>query len=682
MDRDVRGLSRRTVLRSVAGAGALSVAGGASAHEWGSTTTTQEGHDHTDLDQHENLAANADRVGYHSLGGVGPARQAGRPEEPHHGGLTEIRVHGDYAYVGVYSAKPPTPGRGLAVLDISGYTTAETEADLAAASLTVLSFYDNPDPAAAVMDVKVSDDGEYVFLGKQPFGAVSGATDPTLADARGGGAGANSVEVVDVSDPGNPERVAAVDGFTTGIHNVFHHRIDGEDYVFAVKDINVGDAGLYVFAFDRRAGTLTPVNRFTVAGDGTGRNNAAGEASPTGGLDFYCHDIEVQDDPVTGRPTGYLSYWDAGVRVVDLSDPTDIVEVGHFRMRQGHFATPAPTLVDGTRVFVASHEEPSSDADAATRDAETNPKRNPDTSGSVFLVDADGIYEDEGVTDCELLDDWFWREDVTFGNFELSPHNSDFARHIDPETGAESFWVHQAHYHGGVRFLKVVGDGDGLGLAERGHYRPHAEIPEAARAGLSSGAPDVWSAAQAGGVTFAADINQGVYALKHDAIPLSGPAPFARVDRRDDGAAFRGGATNQVDLDLTAADGDLLLRDRVPDGWRVAGGARSTDAAGDPEGQGVAAFGTPASAGDSRRYFAEAPDATGTYTFGPVEVSDDGGERWHAVPGTTRTVAVVGLGMAGQGLTLGAAAGAVGALGSQRDRLGARVRGALGDDEQ
>jgi hypothetical protein len=87
-------------------------------------------------------------------------------------------------------------------------------------------------------------------------------------------------------------------------------------------------------------------------------------------------------------------------------------------------------------------------------------------------------------------------------------------------------------------------------------------------------------------------------------------------------------------------------------------------------------FDAEAGEGDGLTYFAEAPAESGAYQFGPVEVSADGGETWHAVPGTVRSNFV-----AGTGLTLGSTAGAVGVLGHQRDRVRERLGSLLGSEE-
>jgi hypothetical protein len=704
---DLTDTTRRTVLKATAAAlGVGAATGTASAHEW-NTTQSGDGNPNRKPEQVGKSTPNVSDVGYHSGGGRGAeSSRDGQARNPHYGAFTEIRTHGDYAYVGMFSSRGDSEGRGMAVVDIGEYNRATTESEVEDAEMRVVSFLRNTNAATAMMDLKVSDDGEFVFVGTQPITALFDET-PTspgydVNDSSTSGPNTGGVLAVDVSDPFAPTLVDAEETFTTGIHNLFHHRIGGSEYVFACKDIELdGTAGVYVFEFDRGASQLSLVNRWTA----TGGNNAQGEVTPTGGMDFYCHDLEVQDDPRTGRPTVYVAYWNAGVRVLDATDPTAMEEVGHFDMRQAHFVTPAPDLVAGKRVVVASHEEPGSDSDGSTSGAPVEGKTNPYSTGTVFLADADGIYDhvlDNGektgeptVTELGELDDWTWqdaaersgKDDIEFANFELSPHNSEVARHADG-----SFWVHQAHYHGGIRFLKVEpGSDDGVtgpsgerdasgvdwSLTDEGWTRPDYGVPdESTMQGLSGVTPNVWGAVESNGVTFASDINQGILASRNEDIPLGGGPAIAEVVTADDGFVFTGGGTDQIDLELAhlARYDSVTVRDRLAPGWEVVGGDdASTALAG---GSTFVEFDAETSEGDTRTYFVEAPSESGTYQFGPVEVSPDGGDTWQAVPGTIRSNYV-----AGTGVALGTAAGAVGVLGSQRERLHGRLSGWFGREE-
>lgn len=679
-DDHLDGTTRRGLLRATAGVLGVAATGTASAHEWGSsTTTTAITGDSPTSDDAPGNSVGATPVGYHSLGGVGSeSSRAGSPRHPHYGGVTEIRTHGDYAYVAFFSSDSPTPGRGMAIVDIGSYNDATTPEEAEAANMSVVSYVRNESTGTAVMDLKVSDDGDYVFMGTQPYTALFGdeALDPTPnTDDHSFTEVPGAVVAVDVSDRGNPETVGAFQVSGTGVHNLFHHRIGGSEYVFAIHDLQDGTEGMYVLEFDRASGQLEPVNQWSLSGD-----LRQGEVNPDM---LYIHDVEVQDDPVTGRPTAYLAYWGQGLQVLDVSDPTDISLRGHFEMSACHFATPAPRIWETPsgerkRVCIASQEVPANES----------------RTGTVHLVDASGLYEadtdvldglvesDEGgVAQLAEFDVWEWQNeddpetdpgDVSFGNFELSPHNSDVAIDEDGE-----LWVHQAHYHGGVRYLQATEEADGsLGLVERGFARPKYGTPvESRMQGLTEVTPNCWAAVESNGVTFASDINQGVHAVLGDGVAIGGAPPSgATVSTTDDGAVFTGGATDQIDLALEYLRryDAVRVRDRLPTSWGVAGGdANETYEAG---GSRFVEFSGALSVGEGRTYFADVPDATGSYTLGPVEVSPDG-ETWYAVPGTLRTNQVVG-----SDLTVGTALGAVGVLGSQRERFRERLGGLLDDE--
>lgn len=736
--------TRRTVLKGTAGGLGLATVGSARAHDWGDATSSSSGDD----PRHANAKTrgrteNADVVGYHSLGGVGPARQTGQPEHPHYGAITEIRQHGDYAYVGIFSSDSPTPGRGIAILDISDYNRAETAADLEQAELSVVSFLRNNNTGAAVMDVKVSDDGQYVFLSTQPYTALfdyadpgtdNEAADPTPnIDGEGFTAVPGGVVAVDVSDKANPRPVGFTQLSGTGSHNSFYHRIDGTEYIFAIHDLNEGSEGMYVFEFDRGSGQLRTVNRWRYE-----NNNRQGEVSADSPA--YIHDVEVVDDPRTGTPTAYLAYWPRGMWALDVSDPANIMALGHFDMDAAHFTTPLPHLVTmpngaDKRIAVASQEIPGSDTH----------------TGRIYLVDCDGIYpsdpsyddvprRDDGVAKLGELDMWEWQNeysipddvDLHFGGqdlytFSLSPHNSDLARHIDPETGDVSFWLHQAHYGGGVRFLQIEpGTDDGLvgpaerfkrqeddpdtaesdeadggeldgvawkhrttdwSLAEKGFSRPTKGTPPDSRMeGLNDITPFIWGGVESNGVTFASDINQGVHAIHHHDIPISGADPIGVLSRADDASVFTAGQTNKVDLTLDVANQPLHVRDRVPDEWHVESTRRRGQEAYEEGSTQYVEFREEMHEDVTRSYYAEAPDSTGAYTFGPAEVSADGGETWHTLPGTTDTNIVVGAstavdGVAALTLVAATAAGAVGTVYNKYGSLTEPLRSYIGREK-
>lgn len=485
MSRDHPSVGRRSLLRAAAGSALLAgAAGPASAHTLGSTSTTSTDHDHTDASLH-GQTSDVELLDYHSLGDIGPSSESGSPDAPHHGALTELVVQGDYAYVGVFSSDNPTGDRGLAVLDIGAFNDADNTKELREAELDVVAFLRNDNAAAAVMDVTVSDDGDYVFLSKQPFTAVFEETDPAPDDdGEGTSASASAIQAVDVTDPTDPRVVGSWDVWGTGPHNATYHRIDGTDYVFAVHDTGDSTSGIYVFEFDRATGALVLVNKWNADGNLSEGNLVETDLR-------YAHDITIQDDPRLGHPVGYFSYWSSGLFALDLSDPTDIRPIGHYSMPNTHYARPAPTFIDGKRVVVAGQE-------FSSRDGQR--------SGLVTLLDADGLDGGyDGGDNIVELDRWWWRSSATYSSFTLSPHNFDVTA---------DGWVYLAHYHGGTRFLRI--HPSDWTLEEKGYFQAAEDVPEDSKMqGLNSAAPFTWAAVGHEGVIYAVDVNTGVYALRY-----------------------------------------------------------------------------------------------------------------------------------------------------------------------
>jgi hypothetical protein len=128
------------------------------------------------------------------------------------------------------------------------------------------------------------------------------------------------------------------------------------------------------------------------------------------------------------------------------------------------------------------------------------------------------------------------------------------------------------------------------------------------------------------------------------------------VTRANDGSVFTGGAHDHHELtvegtagehdhhELTVEGGPTFVRDRVPDGWIVAEADHPYTRTAPPETSENYVEFRGAVTDDDRGYIARAPsgvDQTNVYTFGPVEVSEDG-EEWRTLSGTEKTVLLVG----------------------------------------
>lgn len=646
--------SRRALLTGIAGSLGLAILGTTSSHPGsGDHDPLTQGHTH-------GASAGTTLVGYHSLGGVGSESVSGTPDEPHYGGIGELKVYGDLAFATILSSKDPTVDRGLAILDVSAYTRADSRSDLDDAEMAVLSFVPNENGAASIMDVKVSADGKYVFLSKQPI-AVLFEDEETRTDPEnvGNTPEAGALLAVDVTDPGNPEIVGRYDAWALGPHNCDHHRIGGQDYVFAVKGTIGLPGAIYVLEFDRETGALTLVNKWT-----HDTELAQGEVSEptdelyaTNGYEHYAHDITLEDDPKTGRPLAYLANF-SYARVLDVSDPQDIRELGSFDMERSHEIEPA-TVHDANgdlrRVFVTGQENPHDSYGAAEKETgfaylvdcddvfdPDFPRGTPGNLGTASTVDPDADHTELAKWDLlEELD----RDEIEFENYTLSLHNfSVLEKKVSDGTFRQ--FVVAGHYHAGLRVLTMdVGSGPATSsLGQCGFSREHREVPDESKfAELSAATPDFWCAVEQNGVVFASGINTGVYAFTVDnpVMPVGTDQPVdVTVTRSGSGDAFTAGQTERIELSVDA-DEPVELRDRIPRDWDVHETSPHVETVREVADGTLVEFGE-IQPGESVEYFVEVSDETGPCTVGAVQVSTDGME-WSAVADTADSNVVVGV---------------------------------------
>lgn len=690
---DVDQPTRRRLLKGVAVALGVSVLGTAGGHP--GAGDHGEDHFHPPEDQ-----AGTTEVLYDGLGGS--------DAHYHYGGISELKVAGDFAYVGVLSSKDPTYDRGLAVVDVSKYTQAPTKAALEDAVPEVDAFVPNENNAVSVMDVKLSSDRHYAFLSKQPVAVLfedeEVRTDP---ENLGNSPESGSLQAVDVSDPSNPEIVGRWDGWGLGPHNSDHLRIGGQDYVFAVKGPTGEPAGIYVVEFDRDSGEMHLVNYWLDGANfGAGELEDLSKGTPAHDNDYYAHDIAVERDPKTGEPIAYLANWNQGGRVLDVSDPREIRELGRFQQQRAHEIWPVTVTGAGgepKRLYVTGQENP--DSHYGTAEGET---------GYVYVIDADPVDavlagNDEGPVDLGQasnrqgedgdrpteLAKWILSTDVEFDNYTLSAHNLEpFEVEID---GAPRQFVAVGHYHAGIRILELsealghdgpnkyldcglreVEDTLPLDPTEEGfgqvaYFRSHEkDVPtEAKMAGLTEATPDFWCAVQSNGVVFGSGINTGLYAVtvdpdrgrdnrpprhpdhdhEHDFhckaptapdIPVGTDRPIDVEVDRDMGPSVQT-AGQSARVTLTVdADEPVLLRDRVPHEWDVLEEHSPAVEPVDEVGDGQLVYLGEVAPGADVTYFADVGDESGGRTVGEVQYSTDGRE-WNSVAGTVAPGGVVGV---------------------------------------
>ena len=255
-----------------------------------------EGHDHRNASQHIMYTDNIQPVSFNQLTAPGNAEVQ----------VAESPDGGTYAYIAGWSE--------LHIVDV---TNPE--------NTTVTGVY--VDPNTQVLDVKYLqyNGDEYVIVQNQLVDP--GNADPNVGEW--GDPAQVTVTLIDVSDKYNPTYVDAwYDAdHPSGPHNLYTHIIDNEWYIFVANpdyeqwDIGQGDA----------CGGITIAHlNFDGPGDSP-KILKVGEAevnwqNTLGGW-IYIHDMTVQtwpgedqQDPRYGKTYIYGAYWEAGLRIFDVSD--------------------------------------------------------------------------------------------------------------------------------------------------------------------------------------------------------------------------------------------------------------------------------------------------------------------------------------------------------------------------
>ena len=249
------------------------------------------------------------QVGFHNLGG--------------NGFNGDIWVHGDFAYVGTFGVRNGVcPSIGVKVVDISN--------PLAPAMVDVLSvpFGSHPN------DVKVAGINTSFFQGVL-------LVNSNEACAAGG---SNGIQLWDVTDPSNPTELGRFD--TGGVHNTYLYQKGGRAYVLlAVSFAEVFGPSAGFPASDLQIVDVTDPTNPVLAGEWTiGLDAGLAFGAPSFGSDpllppgsdctpppatptlcrgdiplVYLHDVWASTDGTVA----YLSYWDAGLVTLDISDPAN-----------------------------------------------------------------------------------------------------------------------------------------------------------------------------------------------------------------------------------------------------------------------------------------------------------------------------------------------------------------------
>jgi hypothetical protein len=131
----------------------------------------------------------------------------------------------------------------------------------------------------------------------------------------------------------------------------YHQTPDGRELVFGANaDVSINE-------FNRASGTLRELARYQP--DIVTAYNRDPEV-----FDVYyqgwTHDMVAVSDPATGKTTLFTASWDAGLRVVDVTDPESPVELGGWNDfpegHEGNLHTVSSEVIDGRTITVGAVE--------------------------------------------------------------------------------------------------------------------------------------------------------------------------------------------------------------------------------------------------------------------------------------------------------------------------------------
>jgi len=317
-----------------------------------------------------------------------------------------------------------------------------------------------PTPGTAV-DIKANADGSLAFVATQLAGAFG-------------------LSVYDVSIPARPLPLTLMfNAPGQGLTNGGCHMLDVfEGYLYCAPT----DATVRIYEIVRvgNAVALLPTGMYAPLGaPATPFTSAdAGES--------FTHDMTLQADPLTGGAVMVVSFWDYGVRVVDVCDPTAPEELGAWAGEgapewfDGNLHTSMMTAVEGRRVVVTVPEY--------------------SATPSVWFIN---------MTDYDaptLLSHW----SVKARTEDYGQDSRTFSLHNFQLVGGK---VYLAMYHGGVWVLDATSlDAIAAPRTLGYHATPTARAAGVGASGLG-GSLSVWDVVLKDGVIYASDMAAGVIAL-------------------------------------------------------------------------------------------------------------------------------------------------------------------------
>jgi len=309
-----------------------------------------ENHTHTDMLTHRLSTPNMKLIDYHNLncdGEMFPPPEfdntAGRPCDhelkntaPTPGDNSEVVVEGNFdENCEIYS-----DGSGGCFAYVAAYNQFHILDISQANDIKMLSTYYAE--TARIIDIKVTDDNNWVLINHE---LTNTELDPIPNDDDAN-SGVNRLDVIYVGDKTSPIKVAEWNNPPAGFHNQDIHVYCDWDGITSPEE----ECSLFLFGVDPYpeifAGGIgykgtqifyVPLGfEAWLPNQNDEEQNSSRQIIRWGGYtpdpDTTCdgtvfnHDNVISVHPITGQVLLYAAYWDAGLRIIDVSDPVTVAD--------------------------------------------------------------------------------------------------------------------------------------------------------------------------------------------------------------------------------------------------------------------------------------------------------------------------------------------------------------------
>ena len=314
------------------------------------TEVEDENHSHTDMPAHALATPNMVLIDYHNLncdGEMYPPPEldntAGRPCDhsvkntaPTPGDNSEVSIEGNFDEDCVIDAD----GSGGCFAYVSSYNQFHILDISEPNDIRMLSTYYAE--TARMIDIKVTADNNWVLVNHE---LTNTELDPIPNDDDAN-SGANRLDVIYVGDKTSPIKVAEWNNPPAGFHNQDIHvycdwsgAIDPDEecslFLFGADPYpeivagGMGYKGTQVFYVPLGFESWLPSSNEEQQNSSREIIRWGGytpEAATTCGGTIFNHDNIVSVHPITGQVLLYAAYWDAGLRIIDISNPPSIAD--------------------------------------------------------------------------------------------------------------------------------------------------------------------------------------------------------------------------------------------------------------------------------------------------------------------------------------------------------------------